>query len=168
MTAASSEFELTPERRRFLEAGLAGLLLSFAGRRADAKGQGGSTGAASPAVHGGEAKNRAAEDARDVFQHDLPNLTMDGWQVSAAEVTTGPGPGSQPHRHPGFVLGYVLEGDLRFQLAGQPERIIHAGEMFYEAPGSVHRVGASASPTKPVRFLAMIFAPKGAELMAPA
>jgi len=167
MTTASSEIKITPERRRLLEAGLAGLLLSLAGLRTDAEGHGGPASVASPAVHGGRAKNRAGEHAEDVFEHGLPTLTMDGWQVSAAEVTTEPGPGSQPHRHPGFVLGYVLEGDLRFQVAGEPERIIRAGQMFYEAPGSVHTVGASASSTKPVRFLAMIFAPKGVALMTP-
>ena len=103
-----------------------------------------------------------------VFEHDLPNVTMDGWQVTVVEVVTPPGPGSHRHQHPGFVLGYVLEGDLRFQVDGQPERTIPAGQMFYEAPGGVHAVSASASPTKPVRFLAMILAPKGVPLTTPA
>ena len=62
----------------------------------------------------------------------------------------------------------MLEGDLRFQVEGQPERTIPAGQMFYEAPGGVHAVSASASPTKPVRFLAMILAPKGVPLTTPA
>ncbi len=144
MISASSQVVITLERRRFLEASLAGLMLPLAAARAE------------------------AQSHSVVFEHDLPNVTMDGWQVTVVEVITPPGPGSHRHQHPGFVLGYVLEGDLRFQVDGQPERTIPAGQMFYEAPGGVHAVSASASPTKPVRFLAMILAPKGVPLSTPA
>ena len=40
------------------------------------------------------------------------------------------------------------------QLAGQPERIVRAGESFYESPDDVHTVSANASDTAPARFLA--------------
>jgi quercetin dioxygenase-like cupin family protein len=139
----------TKDRRRFLEACLAGAILSL-----------------SPT--GSNAAGAAETTAKEVFQHDLPDLMMSGWQVSVAEVTTPPGVVDPRHQHPGFVLGYVLEGDLRFQVAGQPETVIHTGEMFYEPPGSVHAVSASASPTKPVRFLALILAEKGKALTTPA
>src|SRR6516162_6867751 len=143
---SASQIVITPERRRFLEVSLAGLVLPLAAARGEA---------ARPAgrpVQGGH-KGREAQSPSVVFEHDLPNLTMDGWQVTVVEVITPPGPGSHRHQHPGFVLGYVLEGDLRFQVDGQPERTIPAGRMFYEAPGGVHAVSASASPTKSVRFL---------------
>ena len=45
-----------------------------------------------------------------VFKHDLPNLTMDGWEVTVSHVDYAPGRDGAPHRHPGFVLAYVLEG----------------------------------------------------------
>jgi len=140
---------ITQDRRSFLEASLAALALPLIPLR-------GSSAAA------------AETTAKHVFQHDLPDLTMSGWQVTVAEVTTPPGVVDPRHQHPGFVLGYVLEGDLRFQVAGQPETVIHTGEMFYEPPGSVHAVSASASPTKPVRFLALILAEKGKPLTTPA
>ena len=142
MISASSQVVITLERRHFLEASLAGLMLPLAARAA----------AARPAGSAVQAGHEAQSDSV-VFDHDLPNVTMDGWQVTVVEVVTPPGPGSHRHQHPGFVLGYVLEGDLRFQVDGQPERTIPAGRMFYEAPGGVHAVSASASPTKSVRFL---------------
>ena len=156
------EVEMTRDRRRFFEASLAALVLPLSRLGTQAAGQ----SAAGKAAGDNNAATKSS--VKDVFEHDLPNLTMDGWQVSAAEVTTPPGPGSARHHHPGFVFGYVIEGELRFQVEGQPEQVIPAGGMFYEAPGAVHAVSASASPTKPVRFLALILAPKGVPLMTPA
>lgn len=147
------EVQISRDRRRFFEAGLAALVLPLGRISAGAT----------------EEKGAAAKGAaKVVLEHDLPNVTMDGWQLTAVEVTTAPGPGSARHHHPGFVLGYVIEGDLRFKVDGQPEQVIPAGGMFYEAPGGVHAVSASASATKPVRFLAMILAPKGVPLTTPA
>jgi quercetin dioxygenase-like cupin family protein len=60
-----------------------------------------------------------------------------------AEVMTGlvevppGGPGLPPHRHSGPVFGYVLEGEIIFELEGEPERVIKAGETFWEPGGDV-------------------------------
>ncbi|MGD0246648.1 MAG: cupin domain-containing protein [Streptosporangiaceae bacterium] len=43
-------------------------------------------------------------------------------------------PGTPPHRHSGPVFGYLLEGEMIFELEGEPERVIRAGEAFWE-PG---------------------------------
>jgi len=103
-----------------------------------------------------------------VFLQDLPPVALDNWTVTAVEVIQEPGAASKPHSHPGFVLGYVLEGELRFQLKGQEERTYRTGEMFYEPPGAVHLVSASASKTKRTRFLALVFAEKGKTISMPA
>ncbi len=103
-----------------------------------------------------------------VFQHDLPDITMDGWQVTVSEIHETPGHVGHRHRHPGFVLVYVLEGAVVTKISGQPERTYSAGEMFYEPPGSTHEVSRNASDTKPARFLAFIFAKKGLPLTSPA
>jgi len=103
-----------------------------------------------------------------LFVQDLPKVSLDGWTVTASEVDYEPGGVSKPHRHPGFVLGYVLEGEVRFQLKGGQERICKTGEMFYEPPGSVHLVSANASSTNKARLLAMVFAEKGQMLSMPA
>ena len=103
-----------------------------------------------------------------VFEHDLPNLTLDDWQVTVSTINLEPGSGGRPHRHPGFVLVYVLEGEVVTKISGQQEVTYSAGQMFYEQPGSTHEVSRNASATKPAKFLALIFAKKGVPLVTPA
>jgi len=103
-----------------------------------------------------------------VFQQDLPNLTMEDWQVTVSEIHEAPGQVGKPHHHPGFVLVYVLEGEVVAKISGGPEKTYKPGEMFYEYPGSTHEVSKNASATKPARFLAFIFAKKGLPLTTPA
>jgi quercetin dioxygenase-like cupin family protein len=117
--------------------------------------------AASPSAHGDAVVKKLAEQA-------LPDGTYKNWQVNALEVSYKPGEESHAHQHAGFVVGYVLEGEIRFGLKDQPERVLKAGEIFYEPPGAVHQVSGNASKTKPARLLALIFADKGATLSKPA
>jgi quercetin dioxygenase-like cupin family protein len=88
---------------------------------------------------------------------------FEGWEAEFALVTMAPGPGYAPHRHPGFVLGYVIDGQFRFGLEGEAERVLNAGEVFYEPPGAIHTITASASSTRSARILAIIISkPAGA------
>ena len=103
-----------------------------------------------------------------VFRHDLPNLTMEDWEVNANWVDYAPGRVGSPHRHPGFTLVYVLEGSVVAKVSGQEERTYKAGEMFYEPPGSVHEVSKNASQTQPAKILALNFAKKGLPRTTPA
>jgi quercetin dioxygenase-like cupin family protein len=103
-----------------------------------------------------------------VFKQDLPNVSMDGWEVTVSEIDMPPGRVGQAHRHPGFVLAYVLEGEIRTKISDQPETTYKAGQMFYEWPGSTHLVSANASKTQPAKLLAMIFAKKGSPQVMPA
>jgi quercetin dioxygenase-like cupin family protein len=103
-----------------------------------------------------------------VFQHDLPNLTMDGWEVTASYVDYPPGRVGAAHRHPGFVLVYVLEGAVIAKITDQgDEKTYTAGQMFYEQPGATHEVSKNASQTQPAKLLAMIFAKKGLPATTP-
>ena len=110
------------------------------------------------------ASSAQAQPRGPVFKHDLPNVTMDGWEVTVVQVDYAPGHGDKAHRHAGFVLAYVLEGAIVAKITGQPETTYHAGQMFYEQPGSTHEVSKNASATQPAKLLAMILAPKGARL----
>ncbi len=113
-------------------------------------------------------QNPAAQvGQKPVFQQDLPHLSMDDWQVTVSEIHEAPGQVGKPHRHPGFVLVYVLEGAVVAKISGGAEKTYRAGEMFYEYPGSTHEVSRNASATKPARFLAFIFAKKGLPLTTP-
>ena len=108
---------------------------------------------------------QAAPSRPPVFKHDLPNLTMDDWEVTVSHVDYPPGRVGTPHRHAGFVLAYVLEGAVVAKISGQgEEKTYQKGQMFYEQPGATHEVSKNASQTEPARLLALIFAKKGATL----
>jgi quercetin dioxygenase-like cupin family protein len=113
------------------------------------------------------AQNPNGANPGPVFVHDLPNLTMDDWQVTVSQVPYSPGRVGQTHHHAGFVLAYVLEGAVVTRISGQAERIYKTGEMFYEGPGATHEVSNNASSTEPAKLLALIFAKKGETLTTP-
>ncbi|MET8536965.1 cupin domain-containing protein [Streptomyces sp. NPDC005065] len=59
-------------------------------------------------------------------------------QVMTLLVQYPPGhPGVPPHRHSGPAFGYMIEGEMLFELEGEPERVIRAGETFWEPGGDV-------------------------------
>ena len=115
----------------------------------------------------GSAEAPAARNKGPIFTQELPDVSLNGWKMTALEITYAPGEVDRAHRHIGFVFGYVLEGDLRFKVDGGEETIYHAGQMFYEKPGAVHRVSANASTTIACRFLAMVFVDKTKPLTEP-
>lgn len=102
-----------------------------------------------------------------VFKRDLPNITMEDWEVTVSYVDYPPGRVGQTHHHAGFVLAYVLEGAIVTKISGQEERTYRVGEMFFEPPGSTHEVSNNASASEPAKLLAMIFAKKGVALTMP-
>jgi len=88
--------------------------------------------------------------------------------ATVVELNFAPGERSMAHRHPGFVLGYVVEGKFRFQMEGQPERILHAGDTFYEPPGATHLVAESASSDRAARVIAIVIADTNKPIVEPA
>jgi len=103
-----------------------------------------------------------------VFKHDLPNVSLEGWEVTVSHVDYPPGRVGGAHKHAGFVLAYVVQGAVVAKVSDQgDEKTYTAGQMFYEQPGATHEVSKNASQTEPARLLAMIFAPKGATLTTP-
>src|SRR5215212_10709234 len=66
----------------------------------------------------------------EIFKHDLPNLTMDGWEVNVNWVNYPPGRVGAAHKHPGFTLAYVLQGAVVAKVTGQEERTYTTGQMF--------------------------------------
>ena len=102
-----------------------------------------------------------------VFRHDLPNVSLDGWEVRVSHLEYPPGRVGQPHQHPGFLFVYVLEGAVVAQVLGDgvsaEERTYRAGEMFYEPIGSTHQVSKNASQTQPASLLVIRFERKEAD-----
>ena len=79
------------------------------------------------------------------------------------EVTLDPLAGSPPHRHPGPISGYVLEGSFEFQVEGGPKRVLKAGDTFFEPAMILHLVGRNPDAEKRTRVLATMVHPTGAK-----
>jgi quercetin dioxygenase-like cupin family protein len=95
---------------------------------------------------------------------------LEGFEVVLVELNIPPGQrGSGPgHRHPGPVLGYVVEGQMRFAINNEPEKILPVGGTFFEPSGAVHTTNGSARPDGPTRAVVFMLVPKGSPLTAPA
>ena len=53
-------------------------------------------------------------------------------------VTLPPGSkGAPAHRHTGPAFGYVTKGEVVFEVEGEPQRVVKAGEAFWEPGGDV-------------------------------
>ena len=61
-------------------------------------------------------------------------------KVTTVEVTLEPGQESTPHRHPGPVFGYVIEGAYEWAIDDEAAKTLKAGDTFYEPTGCLHRV----------------------------
>lgn len=103
-----------------------------------------------------------------IFQHDLPDLALKNWALTAVEVDYAPGGKSNAHRHPGITIAYVLEGEIVSKVGDEPEKTYAPGEMWIESPNQLHAVSRNASAAKPARLLAILLAEKGKALTTPA
>ena|SRR5947209_3719719 len=84
-------------------------------------------------------------------------------RVTTVEVAYGPGEAGEPHRHPGPIFGYVLEGELELGLGDEPARTLKAGETFYEPTGILHRVSRNPGTRVRTRVLAVVLHPREAK-----
>ena len=89
--------------------------------------------------------------------------------VTTVLVTLPPGSaGSPPHRHPGPVFGYLISGEMRFEVEGEPERIIRAGEAFWQPGGDlIHYWDANNLDDTETVFTVTAVLPPGADLLVP-
>jgi quercetin dioxygenase-like cupin family protein len=84
-------------------------------------------------------RSNAWQSAVTVLQEAEPPFIPEGAHAMTITIEYPPGdPGAPPHRHPyGPAFGYVLEGEMLFELEGEPPRVIKAGEAFWEPGGKV-------------------------------
>jgi quercetin dioxygenase-like cupin family protein len=89
-----------------------------------------------------------------VLQEAQPPFIPEGAQAMTVVIEYPPGdPGAPPHRHPGPAFGVVLEGEMLMELEGEPERVIRAGEAFWEPGGDViHYQDGNNRDDVPLRF----------------
>ena len=79
--------------------------------------------------------------------------------ATTVEVTLEPGQASAPHRHPGPVFGYIVEGEYDWAIDDKPMRTLKAGETFYEPTGCLHRVSKNSSEKNKARLVAVVLHP---------
>ena len=106
----------------------------------------------------------------ELARHPLTG-PLEAFEVVFVELNIPPGGGavSGPgHRHPGPVLGYVVEGQMRFAINNEPEKVLPVGGTFFEPSGAVHTTNGSARTDGPTRAVVFMLVPKGSPLSAPA
>jgi quercetin dioxygenase-like cupin family protein len=102
-----------------------------------------------------------------MLPHQAPPALPQPAEVMTVLVELPPGdPGAAPHRHSGPVFGYLLEGEMIFELEGEPERVIHAGEAFWEPGGDViHHQAANNLADSWTRFVVVMLGVPGEETL---
>jgi uncharacterized protein YbjT (DUF2867 family)/quercetin dioxygenase-like cupin family protein len=89
-------------------------------------------------------------------------------QVSVLTVTLEPGAlGSPPHRHPGPVFGYVVEGEVLFEMHCHAPRLYKQGEVFYEPDGCLHLLANNPHPARRALFVAVLIGEPGQPILTP-
>jgi quercetin dioxygenase-like cupin family protein len=101
------------------------------------------------------AAHARGETVAPQFERVIPNFP--GKSLIAVVVDYAPGGASLPHTHArsALIFAYVVSGAIESQVNDQPKRVYHAGESWYETPGSIHRVSRNASATEPAKLLAV-------------
>jgi quercetin dioxygenase-like cupin family protein len=96
-----------------------------------------------------------SESVKPIFRRQIPNLP--DRELIAVLVNYPPAARSRSHHHASsaFIYAYVLSGEIRSAIGGEPARIYRAGESFYEEPGAHHVVSENASDSEPASLLAV-------------
>ncbi|TDD53871.1 cupin domain-containing protein [Kribbella antibiotica] len=92
----------------------------------------------------------------------MPPPIVDGSHGMMQVIELPPGDaGVGAHRHSGPVFGYVIEGEILFELEGDAPYVLKAGDAFFEPGGDViHYQAANLSSESRSRFfVAMLCAP---------
>jgi quercetin dioxygenase-like cupin family protein len=116
-----------------------------------------------------DAQTPAPPGVRELTRHALTG-PFEGVDAVLVELNIPPG-GSSPgpgHRHPGPVLGYVVEGQMRFAINNEAEKVLPVGGTFFEPAGALHSTNGSARKDGPTRVVVFMLVPKGSPLTLPA
>jgi len=116
-----------------------------------------------------EAQTSAPKPPAELARHALSGA-FEGFEVVLVELNISPGARSSGpgHRHPGPVLGYIVEGQMRFAINNEAEQVLPVGRTFFEPNGAVHTTTGSARTDGPTRAVVFMLVPKGSPLSMPA
>jgi len=115
-----------------------------------------------------DAQTPPAQAVGELARHALTG-PLEGFEAVLVQLTIPPGRAGSgtAHRHPGPVLGYILEGQMRFAINHGAEQILREGGTFFEPSGAVHSTTGSARTDGPTRALVFMIVPKGSPLVSP-
>jgi quercetin dioxygenase-like cupin family protein len=82
-------------------------------------------------------------------------------RVQVARIELAPRQETGRHRHPCTVVGYVAAGTIRFQVEGEAERTLSAGDAFHEPATAPVAHFDNASHTERATFIAFYLVPPG-------
>jgi quercetin dioxygenase-like cupin family protein len=94
------------------------------------------------------------------------DVSVPGREAVIARVEIAPGGVAGWHTHPGDEISYLQEGEAELMVAGQPNRIVKAGEGFVIPAGVVHN--AKNSSTMTTKLVGVYVVEKGKPLASPA
>jgi quercetin dioxygenase-like cupin family protein len=84
----------------------------------------------------------SAQPVRTIFErHDQSGVPGKEIVIGSAMLPAGTAIGY--HTHPGDEAGYVLKGTLILKTRGQPDRLLKAGDSFFNPRGAVHSLVAA-------------------------
>jgi quercetin dioxygenase-like cupin family protein len=86
---------------------------------------------------------------------------LEGFDAVLIELNFRPGVSSPEHRHPGFILGYVVDGQVRTAINNEADQVVPPGGTFFEPLGALHTAFGSANPKAPARAVAFMVVPSG-------
>ena len=89
---------------------------------------------------------------------------LEGFDAVLVELNFQPGASTPEHRHPGPILGYVVDGQMRTAINHEADQIVPAGGTFFEPHGALHSSFSSAKADAPVRAVAFLVVPNGSPL----
>ncbi|MEQ4210366.1 cupin domain-containing protein [Actinopolymorpha sp. B9G3] len=97
----------------------------------------------------------------------VPPFVVQGSSAMVRLLELPPGdPGIAPHRHSGPVFGYMLEGEMLFELEGEAPYPVKAGEAFWEPGGAViHYTISNLLADRTSRLVVVMLCAPGVEMI---
>jgi quercetin dioxygenase-like cupin family protein len=89
------------------------------------------------------AQDSKPQAQRTIFGH-YDQAGVAGKEIVTGTVTLAPGAEVAFHTHPGEEAGYVVKGTLTWKVRGQPDKVLKAGDAFFNPRGSVHSIVAGS------------------------
>ncbi|MCH7794727.1 MAG: cupin domain-containing protein [Proteobacteria bacterium] len=100
------------------------------------------------------AQGAAAHDIKPAVKSLLntPLAGIAGKEANVVLFAVAPGWKIDNHSHPGHIFVYMLQGSIKIEVEGEPERVLGPGDVLYELPDR-NMVANNISSTKGARFL---------------